>query len=78
MFKRAHGARIDIQIGIDLDGCDAQPASLEHSSHRRDGHTFAEAGDDASGDNDIFHFGRVTICGFVVSLDRSDGCVVGL
>lgn len=59
MLERAHGPGIHVQVGIDLDGRDAQSASLQHSAHGRDGDSLAEAGDDSSGDYDVFHLGVV-------------------
>mmetsp|Transcript_21841 Transcript_21841/g.45913 ORF Transcript_21841/g.45913 Transcript_21841/m.45913 type:complete len:408 (+) Transcript_21841:412-1635(+) len=55
MLERAHGPGIHVQVGIDLDGRDAQSASLKHSAHGGDGDSLAEAGDDSSGDYDVFH-----------------------
>ena len=41
MLERAHRARIDIQIGIELHQVDAQTARLQQAADRRGRQTFA-------------------------------------
>mmetsp|Transcript_36984 Transcript_36984/g.78100 ORF Transcript_36984/g.78100 Transcript_36984/m.78100 type:complete len:288 (+) Transcript_36984:378-1241(+) len=55
VFEGAHGAGVDVEVGVDFDGGDAEAAALEHASHGRDGDALAEAGDDASCDYDVLH-----------------------
>src|SRR5579875_127482 len=47
---RAHGARIDVDIGVELAESDAETARLEQRAERRRRKTLAERGDHAAGD----------------------------
>src|SRR5205807_735999 len=51
---RAHGARIDIDIGVEFLQTDAQPSSLEQHSNRSAGQTLAQRTDYPAGDEDMF------------------------
>jgi hypothetical protein len=55
VFKGRHGAGIDVQVGINLDGCHAQTTGLQQAAHTADGDTLAEATDDATCDDNVFH-----------------------
>ena len=50
MLIRAHRARIDIEIGIELPEADLVPSRLEHRSERCRGNALAEGGNHAAGD----------------------------
>ena len=54
MFHRVHGAGVDVDVGIDLDGRDAVAVALENAADRGAGHALADARDDAAGDEYIF------------------------
>ena len=55
MLVRAHGARIDVQIRIELLECDGQAAILQQGSERRRGEALAEGAHDAARDEDVLH-----------------------
>jgi hypothetical protein len=42
MFDRAHGARIDVEIGVELAYSHAIAARLQQGAQRRRGQTFAQ------------------------------------
>lgn len=63
VLEGAHGPGVDVQVRIDLDGGDAESATLEHPAHGGDGHALAEAGDDPAGDDDVLHFGLIFFVG---------------
>ena len=48
-----HGARIDVQIGVELAEPDGIAARLQHGAERRRGQPLAERGDNAAGNEDI-------------------------
>jgi hypothetical protein len=50
---RAHRARIDIEIGVELAQADRVAARLQQRAERRRSQTFAQRGDHAAGDEDI-------------------------
>ncbi len=52
MLKRAHGARIDIEIGIEFAETDFVPARLQQRAERGGRQTFSEGRDHAAGDKD--------------------------
>ena len=53
MLIRAHGARIDIEIGVKLAEAHGVAASLEERTKSRGCEAFAEGGDHAAGNEDI-------------------------
>ena len=54
----AHGARVNVNIGVELEESDLEPARLEDGSQRRGGDAFAQRGHDTAGHKDKFgHFG---------------------
>lgn len=55
MLKRTHGTSINIEVGINLNGCDPQATPLKHSSHGGDGHSLSETRDDSSRYYNVFH-----------------------
>ena len=55
MLIRAHGAGIDVQIGIELLECNGQSAILQQGSQRRRGEALAEGAHDAARDEDVLH-----------------------
>ena len=50
----AHGAWVDVDVGIELLSGDLETSRLEESAERRGGYSLAETRDDASGHKDIF------------------------
>ena len=57
MLKRAHGARTDVDVGVELQKRDAQPTRLEQRGHRRGGDPFSERRDHPAGDKNEFGHG---------------------
>ena len=49
MFVWRESARIDVQVGINLDGRDPQVERLEQCSDTTGDHSFPDTADDASG-----------------------------
>ncbi len=54
VLERAHRARIDVQIGIELLEGDAEAALFQEGAEGGGGQALAEGADDAPGDEDIF------------------------
>ncbi len=54
---RAHGARINVQIGVELAQAHGIAASLEKCAERRGGESLAKGGHDAAGDEDVARHG---------------------
>ena len=72
VLVRAHRARIDVEIGVELAQPHAVAARLEQRAERRRGDAFAEGGDHAAGDEDVPRHGRSTLTGGATnSVDRS-------
>src|SRR5208283_5631510 len=46
---RAHGARVDVDVRVELDVCYAQAAGLQQRAHRSTGEAFADGGHDTAG-----------------------------
>src|SRR5262249_32965576 len=63
---RAHGAGIDINIGVDFLHADAQAAPFEEHPDRRRGEPFAEGTEDAAGDEDMFGHDEPSVCIIIV------------
>jgi len=61
VLGRAHGAGIDVQIGIELAQAHAKAASLEECSEGRRCQSFAKRGDHAASDENISRHGRTVI-----------------
>ena len=55
VLERAHRARVDVEVGVALLQRHREPARLEEGPQRRRGDALAEAGDDASGHEDVLH-----------------------
>ena len=53
VLGRAHGSRIDVEIGIELAQADRVAARLQQRAERRRSQTLAERGNHAAGDEDI-------------------------
>src|SRR3546814_16937403 len=53
MLVRAHGARIDIDIGVELAQPHGIAASLQQRTERCRSQTFSEGGNHAAGDEDV-------------------------
>ena len=51
----AHGARVDVQVRVELLDADLEAAAFEQGAEGGGGEAFAEGGDDASGDENILH-----------------------
>src|SRR5690606_31496036 len=54
VLERAHGARIDIDVGIELDHADPQSAGLENGAKRGRGDAFSKGRDDTAGNENEF------------------------
>ena len=54
VLERVHGARVDVDVGVELLQGDAQPSRLEQATQRRSGDALAEGRADATGDEDVF------------------------
>jgi hypothetical protein len=50
VLERAHGARIDVDVRIELDHGDLEAAGLEDGAERGGGDALAQRGNDAAGD----------------------------
>ena len=55
MLVRAHRARVDVQIRVELAHGHTQPAALEQRAERSSGQSFAQRTDHAPGDKNGFH-----------------------
>lgn len=55
VLVRRHGAGIDVEVGVELLHEDLESALFEQGADGSRGKTFAERGDDAAGDEDVFH-----------------------
>ncbi len=53
VLERVHRARVDIEIRVELLHADPQPAHLQQAAKTRGGQSLAQAGRDASGDEDM-------------------------
>ena len=53
VLVRAHRARIDVEIGVELAQPHLVAARLQQRAERRGGETLAEGGDHAAGDEDV-------------------------
>ena len=63
VLERAHGTRIDVDIGVELLGCDLEPAAFEQTAERSGGDALAQTGDHAAGYENIFgHVKRPFLC----------------
>jgi len=60
VLVRAHGAGIDVEVGVDLLHADLQPAPLEEHPDRRAGKALAQRADHAPGDKNVLRhrYGR--------------------
>jgi hypothetical protein len=53
MLERAHGPRIDVDVGVELDQLELEAAGLEDRRQRSGGDAFAEGGDHAASDENV-------------------------
>ena len=53
VLARVHGARVDVDVGVQLAHGDPQATTLEESTERGGGEAFAEGARDSSGDEDV-------------------------
>ena len=53
VLERAHGARIDVDVRVELLARDLEPALFEQPADGRRGDALAEPADDAAGDEDV-------------------------
>src|SRR5205814_1366947 len=60
MLKRAHRARIDVEVWIEFLQPNLEPAMFEKRPKRRSREPFAKAADHTAGDEDVFH-GRIRV-----------------
>ena len=51
----AHGARIDIEVRVELLDAHFETAAFEERAEGGGGEAFAQGGDDAAGDENILH-----------------------
>jgi hypothetical protein len=57
VLERAHGARIDVDVGIELEMGDLDAAGFEDRAERGGGDALAQRGHDTAGDEDVLgHF----------------------
>ena len=54
VLERAHGARVDVDVGIKLHQRDVDPPRLQERGHRGGGYALAQGRDHAAGDKYIF------------------------
>ena len=54
VLDRVHGSRVHIDVGVELLHGNGITAGLEETSQRSGGDTFAESGDDAAQNKNIF------------------------
>ena len=54
VLERAHRARVNVDIRVELLRCDLEAAALEQSAERCCGNAFAQTGDNAAGHENIF------------------------
>ena len=63
VLERAHGARIDVDVGVELEESELDAAGFENCRQGGGSDTFAKGGDYAAGDKDEFsHACASTIC----------------
>jgi hypothetical protein len=53
VLERVHGARVDVEVGVELLHRDPQATKLEQSAEAGGGESLAEAGGDAPGDEEM-------------------------
>ena len=53
VLERAHGARVDVEVGVELLDGHLEPAALEEATEGGGGDALAERGDNAAGDEDV-------------------------
>ena len=58
VLERAHGARIDVDVGVELEQRDLEAAGFEDGAQRGGGDAFAEGGNHPAGDKDEFGHAR--------------------
>lgn len=61
MLVWREGPRIDVDVGVDLDGCDVQAAGLEDGSHAAGYNAFPDARDHAARHQNILHTANHTL-----------------
>ncbi len=61
VLERAHGARVDVDVRVELLVRDLEAARLEEAAERGGGDAFAETGDHAAGDEDVLGHGRARL-----------------
>ena len=71
VLVRAHRARIDVDVRIELEDGDAQAARLEEPPDAGGGDAFAERGGHASGHEDILRHGSGSSGGFSDAIGNS-------
>ena len=55
VLKRAHRARIDVQVGIEFLKHHLEPSVFEQGAQRRGREPFSQGTDHATGDKNVFH-----------------------
>src|SRR5262245_56384205 len=53
MLVGGHGARVNIEIGVELHGSNTDTTRLENPPNGRDGNSFTQTGENAARDKDI-------------------------
>ena len=70
----AHGARIDVDIGVELLHADRETAAFEQHADRGGRQSLAQGADDAAGDEDVFgHESTVLVKEEADSLESANG-----
>ena len=62
MLEGAHRARIDVDVGIELEMGDFDAAGFQNGPQRRGGDAFAQGGHDTTRNKNVFGHGK-TGCG---------------
>lgn len=58
MLVRGEGASVNVDVGVDLDGGDMQPAGLEDGADAAGDDPLADARDHPTRDQDVLHLPR--------------------
>src|SRR5712664_2328345 len=54
MLKRRHRTGVYVDVGVELDQCDAQAACFQQAADRRSRQTFPQTGNYTAGDENVF------------------------
>ena len=67
VFERVHGPCVDVEVGVDLDGCHVDASRLEKTPYGRCGDPLSQSGYYSSADENQFH---VKSTGTSLSINR--------